>query len=224
MELHCPECGLPIPVSEIAPSAGLAVCRSCEQSFDLEACKTAVPFAQRSQPMPTNPPAGVEVAESMDGFRVSVTTRSAIAWFLVPFMCVWSGGSLGGIYGTQIYKGEFNLFQSLFGIPFLLGTIFFGSFAMMALCGKHVLEVRGDELRHRVGFLGLYWTTRRRWSDYDRAELGESTSRTRGGGYNVQHKILLKGPEQEYDCCSGAKRERLAWMVKYLNAKIAAGL
>lgn len=224
VELHCPECGLPIPASEIAPSAGLAVCRSCDQSFAIEACKTAVPFGQRAQPMPTHPPKGVQVEESMDGFRVSVTTRSAIAWFLVPFMCVWSGGSLGGIYGTQIYKGEFNLFQSLFGIPFFLGTLLFGSIAMMALCGKYILEVRGDEFRHRVGFLGLYWTRRRRWSDYDRAELAEQTSRTRRGGYSVQHQILLKGPEQEYDCCSGAQRERLAWIVKYLNAKIAAGL
>jgi len=224
VEIHCPECGLPIPASEIAPSAGLAVCRSCDRSFDLEVCKSAVPFAQRGQPMPTNPPKGVQVEESMDGFRVSVSTRSAAAWFLVPFMCVWSGFSLGGIYGTQLYKGEFNLVMSLFGIPFLLGSLFFGSFALMALCGKYILEVRGDEFRCRVGFLGLYWTTRRRWSDYDRAELGETTSRTRRGGYNVQHQILLKGQDQEYDCGSGAQRERLAWIVKYLNAKIATGL
>jgi hypothetical protein len=224
MEFHCPECGLPIPVTEIAPSAGLAVCRSCDQSFDIEACKTAVPFAQRSQTVPTNPPKGVQVEESMDGFSISATTRNVAAWFLVPFMCVWSGFSLGGIYGTQIYKGEFNLFQSLFGIPFLLGTLLFGSIAMMALCGKCILEVRGDELRYRVGFLGLYWTRRRRWSDYDYAELGESTSRTRRGGYQIQHQILLKGKDQEYDCCTGVSRERLAWVVKYLNARIALGL
>lgn len=224
MELHCPECGLPIPVSEIAPSAGLAVCRSCDRSFAIEACKSAVPFSRRAQPMPTNPPSGVKVTESMDGFSVSMSTRSAAAWFLVPFMCVWSGGSLGGIYGTQIYKGEFDLALSLFGIPFFLGTLLFGSIAMMSLCGRHILEVRGDELRHRVGFLGLYWTRRRRWSDYDRAELGETTSRGRRGGYSVQHQVLLKGKDQEYDCCTGISRERLAWAIKYLNAKIAAGL
>lgn len=215
---------MPIPTSEVAPSAGLAVCRSCDQSFSIEACKTAVPFSQREQAMPTNPPKGVKVEESMDGFRVSLTTRSSLALFLVPFMCVWSGFSLGGIYGSQIYKRQFDLGLSLFGIPFLLGTMLFGSIALMALCGKHILEVRGDELRHRVGFLGLYWTKRRRWSDYDRAEVGESTSRTRRGGYSVQHQILLKGKDQEYDCCTGVSRERVAWVAKYLNARIAAGL
>jgi hypothetical protein len=224
MELHCPECGLPIPASEIAPSAGLAVCRSCDQSFGIEACKTALPFAQRPQAMPTNPPKGVQVEESMDGFRISVTTRSALAWFLVPFMCIWSGGSLGGIYGTQIYKGEFSLFQSLFGIPFLFGTLLFGSIAMMALCGEFILEVRGDELRQRVGFLGLYWTRCRRWLDYDHAEIIESTSRSRRGGYQVQYQLLLKGKEQEYECGSGVSRERLAWVAKYLNGRIARGL
>ena len=224
MELYCPECGLPIPASEIAPSAGLAVCRSCDQSFGVEACKTALPFAQRPQAMPTNPPKGVQVEESMDGFRISVTTRSALAWFLVPFMCIWSGGSLGGIYGTQIYKGEFSLSLSLFGIPFLLGTLLFGSIAMMALCGKFILEVRGDELRHRVGFLGLYWMRRRRWLDYDHAEITESTSRSRRGSYQIQHQVLLKGKEQEYECGSGVSRERLAWVAKYLNGRIARGL
>ena len=38
-------------------------------------------------------------------------------------MLIWSGGSLGGIYGTQIANQEFSLLQSLFGIPFIIGTI-----------------------------------------------------------------------------------------------------
>ena len=44
----------------------------------------------------------------MDGFRLTLSTRSCIAFFLVPFTLFWAGGSLGGIYGTQIAKGEFN--------------------------------------------------------------------------------------------------------------------
>ena len=56
-------------------------------------------------------------------------------------MCVWSGFSLGGIYGSQIAAGEFNLGLSLFGIPFVLGTLFFGSLAVMTVRGKVVIAV-----------------------------------------------------------------------------------
>ena len=222
MQLHCPDCGLPIPASEIAPSAGLAVCRSCDKSHGLEACQAAAPIGSRFQPLPTDPPKGVTVEERMDGFRLTLTTRSAAAFFLIPFMLVWSGGSLGGIYGTQIYKGEFDLKLSLFGIPFVLGTLLFGTLALMSAFGKVVLEVRNGILLHRVGFLGLYWTRRRDWTGFDRAELEESTRRGKNG-YNTTHSIALKGPVGEHAVASGVTRERLAWALRYLNAKLALG-
>ena len=222
MELHCPDCGLPIPASEVAPSAGLAVCRSCDKSFGLEACQAAAPIGSRFQPLPTNPPKGVTVEELMDGFRLTLTTRSAAAFFLIPFMLIWSGGSLGGIYGTQIYKGEFDLTQSLFGIPFVLGTLFFGTIALMSAFGKVILEVRNGVLLHRTGFLGLYWSRRRDWNAFDRAELEESTRRGKNG-YSTSHSISLKGPDGEHEVASGVTRERLAWALRYLNAKLALG-
>jgi len=223
VELHCPDCGLPIPASEVAPSAGLAVCRSCDKSHALEACKAAVPIGSRFQPLPSDPPKGVTAEELMDGFRLTLSTRSAAAFFLIPFMCVWSGFSLGGIYGTQIWKGEFNLTMSLFGIPFVLGTLLFGSLAMMSAFGKVVLEQRNGVLLHRVGFLGLFWTRRRDWTAYDRAELEESARRGEGG-YSTTWSIALKGPDGEHGLGSGVDRERLAWALRYLNAKLALGL
>ena len=182
----------------------------------------AAPIGSRFQPLPTDPPKGVSVEERMDGFRMVLTTRSGVAFFLIPFMCVWSGFSLGGIYGTQIYKGEFDLKLSLFGIPFVLGTLLFGSIAMMSACGQVVLEVRNGLLRHRMGFLGLYWTRQRDWNSYERAELVESTRRSKGG-YSTSYSILLKGPAGEHEVASGVTRDRLAWALRYLNAKLATG-
>ncbi len=222
MELHCPDCGLPIPASEVAPSAGLAVCRSCDKSFGLGACMSAAPIGSRFQPLPTDPPKGVLAEELMDGFRLTLSTRSAAAFFLVPFMMVWSGFSLGGIYGTQIWKGEFDLKLSLFGIPFVLGTLLFGALALMSACGKVVLEQRNGILLHRVGFLGLHWTRRRDWGAFDRAELEESTRR-RKGGYSTTFAVVLKGPGAEHSLGSGVSRERLAWALRYLNARLALG-
>lgn len=85
------------------------------------------------------------------------TTRSPTALFLVPFMCVWSGFSLGGIYGTQIAKGEFNLGTSLFGIPFVLGSLLFWSFALMAIWGKVEVRVRDQFGTIFVGIGQVGW-------------------------------------------------------------------
>ena len=37
------------------------------------------------------PPKGIRYQESIDGFRLTQSTRSGAAWFLVPFMTLWSG-------------------------------------------------------------------------------------------------------------------------------------
>jgi hypothetical protein len=77
--------------------------------------------------------------------------------FLVPFLCVWSGFSLGGIYGSQFVQGRFDLFQSLFGIPFVLGTLLLGSVALLAVYGKVVVRVADSEGEVFTGIGPLGW-------------------------------------------------------------------
>ena len=155
MELNCPDCGLPIQAADIAPAQGMAVCRFCEKPFPLEACQTAVPFADRGIVPVTAPPKGVDFVETMDGFRLSLSTRSCVGFFLVPFTLVWAGGSLGGIYGTQIAKGKFDLMMSLFGLPFLIGSIFLIGLTIMAVAGRTVVELTSGKFSVRTGALGV---------------------------------------------------------------------
>jgi hypothetical protein len=56
-----------------------------------------------------DPPRGAWYQVEFNGFVVGATTRHPIPLFLVPFMCVWSGGSLGGIYGSEFVHGTFDL-------------------------------------------------------------------------------------------------------------------
>src|SRR5688500_3614568 len=133
LEVVCPKCGSEIPLEDVNVANDLALCRKCSESFSFaEAIRTediaAVDLA--------NPPRGVWYRPTPNGFELGSSTRSAAAIFLVPFMLVWSGGSMGGIYGSQIAKGDFNLAMSLFGLPFLFGTIVLGGFTIMTLCGK----------------------------------------------------------------------------------------
>lgn len=68
------------------------------------------------------------------------------------------GGALGGIYGSQIMAGEFNLMLSLFGIPFVLGTLFLGSIALMTVCGKVVVSTSYDQGKIFTGVGPFGWT------------------------------------------------------------------
>jgi hypothetical protein len=142
MQVFCPKCNQAITGNDMNVVTDVARCPRCDQVFAL----SSLVQSNTSGPIDLNdPPRGAWYQEEFNGFVVGATTRSPIAFFLVPFMCVWSGGSLGGIYGTQIVQGKFNLLTSLFGIPFFLGTLLFGSIALMAVCGKFVVRVSDSE-------------------------------------------------------------------------------
>src|SRR5690349_15450453 len=120
VKLTCPTCQGTIPLEDANVSTDIALCRHCSKTFS---------FAELSQDKvvpdvdTSRPPGGVWMKSRGGEFEVGAASRSWAALFLVPFTLLWSGGSLGGIYGTQIARGRFNLTQSLFGIPFLLGSL-----------------------------------------------------------------------------------------------------
>lgn len=60
----------------------------------------------------------------------------AILLFLIPFMCVWSGTSVGGIYIWPLLRGKpLELAPCLFGIPFLVASIAIWSGILAVLFG-----------------------------------------------------------------------------------------
>ena len=92
-------------------------------------------------------------------------------------MLVWSGGALGGIYGTQIYNGKFDLVLSLFGIPFFLGSLLFWGLTLMAIWGKVELTLnnKGGQIFTGLGKIGR--TKRFTWDEI--TSVKESVSSTR---------------------------------------------
>ena len=223
MEFHCPECGLPIETADLAPAQGLAVCRFCERPFPLAACQAAVPFAQRNIVPELTPPKGVDVVETMDGFRLTLSSRSCIAFFLVPFTLFWAGGSLGGIYGTQIAKGKIELLQSLFGLPFLVGSVFLIAVTAMAVAGRSVVELAGGRLNLRTGALGIYRTKSADWRDVRGCRLTEVTRRGRSSySTSYQLEVAVEGAEP-LRFGVGAERETMLWVTRFLAGRIQRG-
>jgi hypothetical protein len=190
----------------------------------LEACQTAVPFADRNIVPVMTPPKGVDLVETMDGFRLTLSTRSCIAIFLVPFTLVWAGGSLGGIYGTQIAKGEFNWMMSLFGLPFLVGSVALIGLTVMSVCGRTVVELAGGKFSIRTGALGVYRTRSAAWHDVRSCRLTEATRRGRNS-YSTSFQVVFKvdGAKDLQLSAAGVERETALWLARFLAGRIQRG-
>jgi hypothetical protein len=224
MEFHCPECGLPIETADLAPAEGIAVCRFCEKPHPLAACQEAVPFERRNIVPELTVPKGVTLEETMDGFRMTLSTRSCVAFFLVPFTLLWAGGSLGGIYGTQIAKGKFELVQSLFGLPFLAGSVFLIAFTVMAVAGRCVLELAAGKLSIRTGALGVYRTQSAAWGDVLSCRLTEASRRGRHSYTTTyQVEVAVEGGRTLKLGGTGAERETVLWVSRFLAGRIQRG-
>lgn len=224
MEFFCPDCGLPIETADLAPADGVAVCRFCEKPHALAACQAALPFEHRNILPEAAPPKGVKVEETMDGFRLTLSTRSCIAFFLVPFTLFWAGGSLGGIYGTQIAKGKFELVQSLFGLPFLAGSVFLVAFTVMAVAGRCVVELAGGRLTVRTGALGVYRRRSVAWADVLSCRLTETSRRGRNAySTTYQVEVVVEGDKPLAFAGTGSERATILWVSRFLAGRIRRG-
>jgi len=169
MQITCPSCRAKIATDDINVSTDVALCRSCGNTFHVSEIlggtstilgSLVSSLTPPSGPVDLNaPPAGAWYEPAGDGFTAGASTRSWMALFIVPFTCVWSGGSMTGIYGTQLMKGQFNLPMSLFGLPFLIGSIFLVSWCAMSVAGKVTISVHGDRLAVFTG-IGPFGLTR----------------------------------------------------------------
>ena len=169
MQITCPTCRAKIATDDINVSTDVALCRSCGNTFHISeilgGTSSILASLVNSVVPPSGPvdlnssPSGAWYRPEADGFTAGASTRSWSALFLVPFTCVWAGGSMFGIYGTQIIKGHFNLPMSLFGLPFLIGSCFLVSFCAMMTLGKVSVSVHGDRLAVFTG-IGPFGITR----------------------------------------------------------------
>lgn len=110
-------------------------------------------------------PSGTWIKRDLHSTIIGATTRSYFAFFLVPFTVLWSVLSLKGIYGGQITKGEFDLFKSIVGFPFLIGSVMFLGVSLMSIFGKVeiTLDKTGGKVFKGIGNIGS--TKQFNWND-----------------------------------------------------------
>ena len=158
-QYNCPTCGSLIPLEDINVSNDIALCRKCGKTSPFSQINNVVELANASA---GKPPRGVRIESDLMSGGVTITYKriSKSVLFLIPFTLFWSGISMGGIYGTQIVKKEFDLTMSLFGLPFLIGTIVLVCSILIGLFGKHAISLRRGEGTYFFG-IGKLGRTRR---------------------------------------------------------------
>lgn len=189
----CPICRSSIPLDDINVATDIALCRACGNTspFSLLSGTAEVSLEILSQP-----PRGIRIErEFLKPTVITYRRLSPALVFLIPFTALWSGISMFGIYGTQIRKGEFDLGQSLFGLPFLLGTVVLLGVIVFLLFGRWKTTLEKGAGRVSVGVGPIGWT---RAFSYNRDSL--ITLRTTDVRVNQipQKGILVRNGTQDF--------------------------
>ena len=128
MKVLCPKCGREVAPENVNVGKDTGYCAGCKELFSLSELqhsgKAEEQHSEDMQLLQQEPPSGVELMRSTRETIVLARHSRLHLFFMVPFTAVWGGGSMFAIYGTQIIKHHFDLKASLFGLPFLFGTIF----------------------------------------------------------------------------------------------------
>ena len=169
------------------------------------------------------PPKHLSVETVIDGIAPVTTVRykriSPLALFFIPFTCLWGGGSMSGIYGSQIIKHEFNLQLSLFGLPFLIGTIILVSACLFMLFGKRVLTLSAGKGTYFTGVGPIGWAKRFTYNYNTKVEEDFAVCQGRRGGSSTTYFLRLsnEGDSNSVSICSGLSKDALAYTCAILR-------
>lgn len=181
---HCKYCRAAIGIADVNVATDIALCRSCGKtmSFSEIASLASIPPADLR-----NPPKGVRIEDELAGGRTVIYRKiSPVVWFLIPFTAVWSGISMFGIYGKQLQRGVFNLHDSLFGLPFLIGTVALVSVIFFNLFGSWRIRFALDVCEVSLGVGPFRWSRRQPYDRTSRVSLQMSNVRVN----NVPQEVI----------------------------------
>lgn len=207
MEVNCSNCRIKIDSNNINVSKDTAYCDSCESLTSLSSLLESTPSSTFDT---TQPVKGVQVLDNGYKWSIEASNRSLMAIFLVPFTLVWASGSLSNIYGTQLLNSEFDPVQSLFGLPFLIGSIVLTSITLMSLFGRTYVSNDNGKALVFIGIGSIGWYRRFDWINIDRVTESESS----------QNKHISLEGSKRLNLGWGLSSEKLYYMSNFLKMKL----
>ena len=212
--MKCPNCNTVVQNQNINIQTDVGQCQSCNSIFKIS---ESLDDSQADGFDLNDPPTGAWIRSGINKIVIGATTKSQAAYFLVPFMVVWSGISLGGIYGTQLINGEFDPIMSLFGVPFLIGSVIFWSLALMAIWGKVelTLDRQGGKIFTGLGIIGL--TKKFTWDEVSTVKEKQSILNFPGSQGGA---IMLEG-KRRITFGMGVKESRRYYLFRALKSIVS---
>ena len=188
----CPNCGQELPLADVNVAQDMALCRACHYTGSFLAASTVPRLTDEEL---ARPPKRVSLKREFgDALTVVCRPRRATLWFLIPFTAFWSGGSMAGIYGSQIRSGAFDPKLSLFGLPFLAGTIVLTTVILYCLFGRTTVTLSKGRIRIFTGLFGLGRTREMECGSGTAVAIAQSNFRSN----NVpQPEIVVKSGENQ---------------------------
>ena len=156
MAIHCPKCDAEIPDSDFNVATDVAYCRVCKVNYKYSELSSRIQATELNQ---TQVPKHVTVDETPAGMRIVYKKISLLVLFLIPFTLLWGGGSLTAIYILPLIKGKIALYEMLFGIPFLIGTVVLTYVNAFCLFGTTIILVGRSESFVSTGVGPVRWKT-----------------------------------------------------------------
>ncbi|NQZ56372.1 MAG: hypothetical protein HRT88_02725 [Lentisphaeraceae bacterium] len=213
---NCPDCDAEITLADINVANDIALCRSC---------KTTHSFAQlcnfesiSTDLLKEKPPRHISLLQDMgDGPGIIYKKKSWVLLFMLPFTCVWAGGSMFGIYGQQFIEGKFDLQQSLFGIPFLIGSIILSAVCLYMLVGKWRIVCDSSIVSIFVGVGPIGWTRRIPYNRHSQVGIVDSSVRHNNV---VQQCISIKTDADERKFGAGINNDSLEFIAAFILRNI----
>lgn len=227
---RCPRCGSEVTPNDINVAKDIMLCPSCGEtsSFAEVVAKSreATNENEGLRILSAPPPKHLKVVSDPTDIsgRITLVYRkiSPMALFLVPFTCAWAGGSLSMIYGTQIAKGQFNLQQSLLGLPFLIGSIVLISISLFMLFGKRTLSLQRGNGKYFFGVGPIGFSRRFIYDHQTKIEYGETNYTVGGhhgqGGHPLGELHLNRANSSDtIHICAGMSEDALDYVAAVLR-------
>jgi hypothetical protein len=214
----CPKCRSVIPLGDINVAQDMALCRRCGAAtpFSVLCGMAEIPAVSLDAP-----PKGVRVSQDFRGeTKITYRRTSKAVFFLVPFTLLWSGMSLGGIYGEQILRGRFDPEQSLFGLPFLIGTVILLSILAYCLFGSWKIRLSQGTGTVFTGIGPLGWTRNFSFSRDSLVTLQPGSVKIN----NVTQKVIcIKSSGDDFLFGATIQDDAKHFIAAVINSRIARG-
>ena len=230
----CPKCGRDVPLDKINVAKDIMLCPSCGETSCFSDVVGEIDERRHEDDLRGRlnaaPPEHLKVEHDptdMTGRIVMIYRKvSLTVLFLIPFTAVWSGFSMTGIYGSQLMKHHFDPKLSLFGLPFLIGTIVLVSLCLFMLFGKRVLTLERGKGSYFFG-VGPFGVRRRfSFNRRSRIDRGETSYRVGGGRHGGGHplsELHLSNPDDSntIHLCAGMSEDALDYVEAVFRREVS---